>query len=64
MTVSREGLLSPLPFPLLISLTITVPEAVPSLFHNSLPLVPSSAEKKRVVPTAEISVGSLPLLPL
>ena len=28
----------------LISLTIIVPEAVPSLFHNSVPWVPSLAE--------------------
>ena len=28
-----------------MSLTITVPEVVPSLFHNSIPLVPSSARK-------------------
>jgi hypothetical protein len=48
MAVIYKGEL--LPFPLLISLTITVPEAVPSLFHNSLPLVPSSALKKRVEP--------------
>ena len=32
------------------SWTITVPDAVPSLFHNSTPLVPSLAEKKRVLP--------------
>ena len=37
MTVRWEGSL--LPDPLRISLTNTVPEDVPSLFHNSIPLV-------------------------
>src|SRR5262245_11605068 len=34
--------------PVKISLTRTVPAAVPSLFHNSWPVVPSLAEKNRV----------------
>ena len=33
------------------SLTMTVPAAVPSLFHSSKPWVPSLAEKNRVLPT-------------
>src|SRR3954453_14595480 len=40
------------PAPALMSLTRTVPAAVPSLFHSSAPLEPSSAEKKTVSPTA------------
>ena len=43
MTVNSSGLLWPLP--LSMSLTITVPEEVPSLFHNSFPLLPSLALK-------------------
>ena len=35
----------PLELPGLMSLTITVPDSVPSLLHSSLPLVPSSPEK-------------------
>ena len=35
--------------PDLMSFTITVPEAVPSLFHNSSPLDPSLAEKYRLL---------------
>jgi hypothetical protein len=38
---------------LALELTFTVPAAVPSLFHNSWPLVPSSA----VAPTATICDG-------
>src|SRR5204863_513375 len=34
--------------PGLMSLTIAVPPAVPSHFHSSSPLIPSSAVKKRV----------------
>jgi hypothetical protein len=34
--------------PGLMSLTRAVPAAVPSLFHSSLPCVPSSAGKKSV----------------
>ena len=43
MAVREEGELESTP--LWMSLTITVPEEVPSLFHNSTPLVPSSALK-------------------
>ena len=50
--------------PLAISFTITVPEAVPSLFHNSTPLIPSLAVKKRVLPTAVRRWGLLLLPPL
>ena len=45
--------------PGLMSLTITVPDSVPSLFHSSLPWVPSSALKNSVSPTAISSVGRL-----
>ena len=38
----------PLPEPGRRSLTMTVPAAVPSLFHNSAPLTPSLAAKSRV----------------
>ena len=41
----------------LISLTMTVPEEVPSLFHNSVPLLPSVAAKNKVLPTAVRFVG-------
>ncbi|GCA81669.1 hypothetical protein MiTs_03688 [Microcystis aeruginosa NIES-2521] len=40
-----------------ISLTRTVPAAVPSLFHNSKPLTPSLALKNRVLPTAVRRLG-------
>ena len=33
------------------SLTITVPEAVPSVFHSSMPCGPSLAAQKTVLPT-------------
>jgi hypothetical protein len=35
--------------PVRISLTSTLPAAVPSLFHNSSPCTPSLATKKRVL---------------
>ena len=35
-----------------MSLTITVPDSVPSLLHSSKPWVPSSASKNTVSPTA------------
>ena len=43
-----------------MSLTRTVPAAVPSLFHSSLPWVPSLAAKKSVEPTAVRFVGDEP----
>ena len=46
--------------PGLMSLTRTVPASVPSLFHSSLPLTPSSAEKNSVPPTAVRSSMSEP----
>ena len=49
-----HGLLVSLPFQ--ISLTITVPDSVPSLFHSSIPWVPSSARNIRCSPTAVINV--------
>ena len=54
-TVISWGML--LLLPLLISLTITVPEEVPSLFHNSFPLLPSLALKYSELPKAERSKG-------
>ena len=41
-----------------MSMTITVPAPVPSLFHSSSPCAPSSAVKKRVLPTARRFEGS------
>ena len=38
-----------------MSLTMTVPAAVPSLFQSSMPLVPSLAAKKSVLPTTEVA---------
>ena len=52
MATSLEGLLPDPPASGLMSLTITVPAAVPSLFHSSRPFVPSSALKKSMPPTA------------
>ncbi len=46
-----------------ISLTRTVPAAVPSLFHNSSPLTSSKAVKYRVLPTAVKLRGPEPLEP-
>ena len=46
----------PLP-PGLMSLTRTVPAAVPSLFHSSAPCVPSSAAKNSVPLTFVRSLG-------
>ena len=43
-----------------MSLTSTVPAAVPSLFHSSLPCVPSSAVKKSVPSTAVRTRGTMP----
>ena len=43
--------------PGLMSLTKTVPAAVPSLFHNSPPCVPSLARKYKVPFTFVRSVG-------
>src|SRR5262245_21898412 len=40
-----------------MSFTSTVPAAVPSLFHNSMPLTPSSAVKYVVEPIAAICDG-------
>jgi hypothetical protein len=42
--------------PTLMSLTSTVPAAVPSVFHSSVPVVPSLAVKNRVSPTILNSV--------
>src|SRR5207302_660138 len=42
----------PKELPGLMSLTRTVPAALPSLFHNSRPFTPSSATKNSVPPTA------------
>ena len=42
--------------PFQISLTITVPDSVPSLFHSSIPWVPSSARNIRCSPTTVINV--------
>ena len=50
--------------PVRMSFTNTVPVAVPSLFHNSRPLVPSSAEKKSVPPMPVRFSGAEPMLPL
>ena len=41
-----------------MSLTITVPASVPSLFHSSAPLAVSSATKKSCEPTAVRDVGA------
>ena len=43
--------------PALMSLTRTVPAAVPSLFHSSQPWMPSSAEKSSVPPTRRRGSG-------
>jgi hypothetical protein len=40
------------PAPGTMSFTITVPAAVPSLFHSSLPCAPSSAAKNSVLSTS------------
>ena len=40
-----------------MSLTMTVPAAVPSLFQSSVPWTPSLAAKKSVLPTAVRLVG-------
>ncbi len=46
-----------------ISLTKTVPSSVPSLFHNSPPLIPSSALKNKVPPATVNACGVLPAFP-
>src|SRR2546429_763537 len=49
---------------MLMSFTCTVPRSVPSLFHNSTPLTPSSAEKNQVPLRKANSVGrGVPLAP-
>src|ERR1041384_2117705 len=49
---------------MLMSFTCTVPPGVPSLFHNSTPLTPSSAEKNQVPLRKANSVGKgVPLAP-
>ena len=45
-----------------MSLTITVPDSVPSLLHSSVPWVPSSASKNMVSPTT-VNEFELPPLP-
>jgi hypothetical protein len=50
-----------LPLPQLISATRVV--VVPSLFHSSLPILPSLAEKYNVEPMAVSLLGELLLLP-
>ena len=45
--------------PLRISFTMTVPDEVPSLFHNSPPCVELDALKKIVLPSVVIHVGLL-----
>ena len=47
-----------------MSFTITVPEAVPSVFHNSAPFVPSFAWKYKELPTTVKSLGLLEPPPL
>ena len=55
----------PLQFePLQISLTIIVPDAVPSLFHNSCPVAVVVAAKKSVLFTTVRWLGELPGVPL
>src|SRR5207244_5837863 len=44
----------------MMSLTRTVPEEVPSLFHSSLPCVPSSAAKNTVPFTLVSALGEEP----
>src|SRR5436190_23586429 len=44
----------------MMSLTRTVPEEVPSLFHSSLPCVPSSAAKNTVPLTLVSALGEEP----
>src|SRR5436190_177113 len=46
-----------LPLPGFMSLTSTVPAAVPLLFHNSTPLDPSLAVKHKVLPAAVSEAG-------
>jgi len=43
--------------PVRMSLTMYVPDAVPSLRHSSAPLTPSSAAKYAIPPTSVLAVG-------
>jgi len=45
------------PVPALISNTITVPDSVPSVFHNSMPFTPLVAAKKRMPFTLQRADG-------